>query len=216
MKKTIFALLMSFAAYAAFAQNGVITELSGVVELKPAGAADYVLANKGDEIAPDTIVSTGFKSMAVISVGNSTIVARPLTRLSLSEIALLRETETVNVNLQAGRVRVDVKPPAGSRAAFTVISPIATASVRGTAFDLDTRNLSVREGTVVYQGTSGAAIPVRTGGTSQVDTSTGAVADPFVVHVAETLTPALAGSQDVFKPLPPVYLETTIGVRLGW
>ena len=216
MRKVIIAILMSFAVYAAFAENGVITELSGVVELKPAGAADYVLANKGDEIAPDTVVSTGFKSTAVITVGNSTIVARPLTRLSLSEISRIQETETVNVNLQAGRVRVDVKPPAGQRAAFTVTSPVATASVRGTSFDLDTRNLSVREGTVVYQGASGAAMPVRAGGTSQVDASTGAVADPFVTHIAETLTPALAGSQEVLKPLPPVYLDTTIGMKLGW
>jgi hypothetical protein len=216
MKKTIMVLMMSYAVCTAFAENGVITELSGAVELKPAGAADYVPAQKGDEVGPDTVVCTGFKSMAVITVGNSTIVARPLTRLSLTEIARVQETETVNVNLQAGRVRVDVKPPAGQRANFTVSSPTATASVRGTSFDLDTRNLSVREGTVVYRGTSGAGLPVRAGGISQVDGSTGTVADPYIAHVAETVTPALAGSQEVFKPLPPVYQETALDMNLSW
>ncbi|MDR2730531.1 MAG: FecR domain-containing protein [Treponema sp.] len=52
----------------------------------------------------------------------------------MTEIQNLTELETLNVNLQTGRVRVDVKPPAGTKASTTVKGPEATASVRGTIF----------------------------------------------------------------------------------
>jgi len=145
-----------------FAQEGsqraIIRELMGTVELKFAGSAAWVPAARGQAIAVDTVVSTGFKSSALIAVGDSQITVRPLTRLSFKEIRERSgtEIETINMNLQAGRVRAEVRPPAGTRASFTVQSPTATASVRGTVFELSTNELRVIEGTVGFFGNHSA------------------------------------------------------------
>ena len=71
-------------------------------------------ARIGDQVSEDTVVSTGFKSTALIEVGSALLAVRPLTRLTLTEISASAGNETLNVNLAAGRVRVDLNPPAGS------------------------------------------------------------------------------------------------------
>ena len=162
------AALMSLIAWCVFAQSpaqmsAVIRDLIGDVELKHAGTGEFVPAKAGSEVAQDTIVSTGFKSSAVIAAGNSVIMVKPLTRLSLAEIQASSGTENVAMNLQTGRVKVDVKPPAGTKANFKVQSPSSTASVRGTSFEFDTRRLKVIEGTVAFMGSNKLSIPVSAG-----------------------------------------------------
>jgi hypothetical protein len=168
MKKTFLFIFFAWAGVCVFAQNGVIKELSGAVELKFAGADEYVPAAAGSQVMADTVISTGFKSTAVLEVGSAVIAVRPLTRLTLTEIKASQGTETINVNLQAGRVRVDVKPPAGTKASFSVSSPSATASVRGTRFDFDTKNLKVREGKVGFKGRYGQTVQVGEGSHSEI------------------------------------------------
>ena len=188
MKKIVCAVVMaSVIAWGVFADTGIIREFTGDVQLKLAGATAFVPAQAGNEVEQNTIVSTGFKSTAIIAVGNSTIVVQPLTRLSLKEIQTSSGTENVNMNLQSGRVKVDVKPPAGSKANFTVQSPTATASVRGTSFEFDTRYLKVFEGTVSFTGGNGISMPVSAGGESFVDKD-GNAADP-VDLVADSMAP---------------------------
>ena len=178
MKKTIrLIVLLSLLSLGtiAFAQTsgaGVIREISGTVELKAPGAANFVAANIGDQVNQETVISTGFRSTALVELGGSTVIAvRPLTRLTLTEITAAEGTETLNVNLQAGRVRVDVHPPAGTRASMSVSSPQATASVRGTTFWFDGANVSVGDGAVDFSGTSGnIPMPVSAGSVSSVDT----------------------------------------------
>ncbi|MDR0322236.1 MAG: FecR domain-containing protein [Treponema sp.] len=182
MKKIIMIFLTLITAAGAFCQNGVIRELTGNVELKHSGASVFVPANAGDTIESSTIVSTGFRSFAIIEVGNSVITVHPLTRLSLAEIQTRGNTENVNVNLQAGRVSVDVNPPAGARASFRVQSPASVASVRGTSFEMDTETLTVSEGRVIYNGTAGTAAIVTGGNSSYIDID-GTPANP--VEVAE-------------------------------
>ena len=86
MRKIFIIILVSIIVSGAFCQSGTIRELTGVIELKPAGAASFVRASQGDEVAVNTIISSGFNSTAIIEVGNSIIIVRPLTRLSLAEI----------------------------------------------------------------------------------------------------------------------------------
>jgi len=184
MKKVFFVVLMvSIAVFNLYSQSGVIRELTGDVELKPAGASAFVQAKAGNEVAQDTIVSTGFKSTAIIVIGSNVITVRPLTRLSLAEIRSSAGTEDLSVNLQAGRVRVEVKPPAGTKANTTVQSPSATASVRGTIFDMDLFNLDTIDGVVDYQGSDGLSMPVAAGNSSEV-TGDGASKDPVEVASA--------------------------------
>jgi len=179
MKKITQLLIFLFIASGVFAQNGVIREISGSVELKHTATAGFVAAAVGDLIAQDTVVSTGFKSTALVEVGSTVIALRPLTRLTLKEISASAGEETLNVNLQAGRVRVDVNPPAGAKASMTISSPSATASVRGTGFDFDGRNLNVNDGVVDFTGDrDGLPKPVNAGFVSGI-TADGKAADPL-------------------------------------
>ena len=163
MRKIVWLVVLLCLGVSGFAQTGVIRELSGTVEIREPGALEFVRASAGDLISQDTILSTGFNSFALIEVQSALITVRPLTRLSLTEISAAAGTETINANLQTGRVRVDLNPPAGVRASMRVSSPSAVASVRGTSFEFDTRFISVRQGGVNFQGNRGHIISVYAG-----------------------------------------------------
>jgi len=197
MKKIIFAVIFtSIVVFTVSGQTGVIKELTGEVEIKPAGASAFVPATAGAQIALNTIVSTGFRSTAIIAIGSSLLTVRPLTRLSLAEIQSSSNTESVNVNLQAGRVKVDVKPPAGTKTNLKVQSPSATASVRGTSFEFDTVNLDVYEGRVVFGSITGAPAIVDAGKASFVNVD-GTTADPSSVEDTSLLPQSPVGMPQV-------------------
>jgi len=203
MKQLVFMAIFILAGLCVSAQNAVIERVTGTVEIKQPGEKSFKNANSGDKIFKETVIATGFKSLAVIRIGSTTITARPLTHLTLTEMQNLTEVETINVNLQAGRVRVDVKPPAGTRASTTISSPSAVASVRGTSFEFDTDNLYVNEGAVSFSGNRGQNILVSAGGNSRVG-QTGQVVSPRDRRNADLLPPSPAGinAGDVPVSLP--------------
>jgi len=200
MKKLLFVTIFILTGLYAFSQEAFIDQLTGTVEIKQPKDASFRAANKGDKIFKDTIISTSFKSYAIIKIGSATITVRPLTTLSLAEIQSSEETETLNVNLQAGRVRVDVKPAAGTKAIMTVSSPTSTASVRGTNFEFDTNNLYVNEGTVSFSGNSGQNVFVGAGGSSQVE-QTGQATNPRDDRNANLMPPSPVGTSSKEMPV---------------
>ena len=202
MKKIMFVFLFTLIASGIFSQNGIIRELAGTVEIKRPGASDFVPARAGDSVSQDTIISTGFRSTALLEVGSVLLTVRPLTRLSLLEIRSSTGTEALNVNLQAGRVRVDVNPPAGTRADMQISSPVATASVRGTSFEFDTRNVRVSSGTVSFSGRRGWARQVGSGSSGSLEND-GRAADPIVTRNRR------------LRPQPPVGTDTSSGASSG-
>jgi hypothetical protein len=194
-KQTALVIIFVTVTLGLFAQQGSIRDLSGTVELKPAGAAAFIAAKAGDRIAANTIISTGFKSTAVINVGSATLMVQPLTRMSMAEIFQAQGSERLDIQLQSGRIRVEVRPPAGTRADTSVRTPVATASVRGTIFDIDSFSLRVVEGKVAYRGKDDVVVLVRTGGSSQIDPVTGRAADPVETSAAALLPPLPAGAE---------------------
>ena len=210
MKRMVFfTLLLAVVCFSGFAQNGVIREFTGEVELKRAGSSSFVKAKPGDTVSADTIISTGFKSAAVIEVGNSTIAVRALTRLSLSEIQSTSDTETLNLKLQTGRVKVDVKPPVGTKANCTVQGPSSTASVRGTSFEIDSFSLKVLEGSVAFRGKSGKNIIIPSGMTSTLD-GDGRAVDPVsvsIVTASKSLKSKPSFDASVSEPSKPGYIK---------
>jgi hypothetical protein len=185
----IIGLAFLLAAGAACAQEAFIRELTGTVEVKVPGAAAWNPARQGQELQRNTLVSTGFKSSAVIALGNSTLTVQPLTRLSLEELIRTGTTEKVDLNLRVGRIRAEVKPPVGGATEFTVRSPSATASVRGTIFEFDGIRLSVDEGRVHVSGSGGGGAYVGAGGQALTNVETGRI-----TGAAETARDTLAPS----------------------
>jgi hypothetical protein len=171
MKKILFTAAFIFSGLYVSAQNAVIEQIAGTVEIMQPKESVFKKANNGDEIFQETVISTSFRSFAIVKIGCATITVRPLTLLSLTEIQNLAEVETLNVNLQTGRIRVDVKPPAGMKASATIRGPTAVASVRGTSFEFDTNNLYVSEGSVSFGGDRGQNVLVGAGGSSHVEQS---------------------------------------------
>jgi ferric-dicitrate binding protein FerR (iron transport regulator) len=191
MKKNVLIIVLVLAAASAYAQSGVIKELAGTVEIKGVASAVFVPAKAGDQVKEDTVISTGFKSSALIEVGSTVIAVRPLTRLTLKEIKASQGSETFNVSLQTGRIRVDVNPPAGAKASMAVVSPTATASVRGTSFEFDTKNLHVNNGNVILRGARSQGTLITAGFNATTDISGNAV-NPLDFGI------------DAYKPQTPV------------
>jgi hypothetical protein len=211
MKRMIRGLLLFWAASALFAQDAdephaIIRDISGTVELKAPHAADWSPASRGQAITRDTLISTGFKSSALIAIGKSTLTVQPLTRLSLEELTLAEGGEKVALNLRTGRVRANVKPPAGGKTDFTVRSPSATASVRGTVFDFNGIDIRVDEGRVYFSGADRSGTYVGAGHEARTIVETGRIVSPGET-AKEGLMPfvpaGVENTQEV-KALPPM------------
>jgi hypothetical protein len=179
----------------------VIRELSGTVEVKEPGTAAWTLAARDQSLNRGTVISTGFKSGALIAVGNSTLSVQSLTRLSLEELIAADEGEKVDLNLRTGRVRAEVRPPAGGTTSFTVRSPIATASVRGTMFEFNGIELRVAEGRVHLSGNGGNGTYVGRGQLGRTDIETGRTLRAEET-VREILIPAMPAGVDQVREFP--------------
>ena len=178
MKKMALVLVLMLLAGFVFAQNAVIRELTGTVEVGSGGS--FAPARVGEQLREDTVISTGFRSSAIVEVGSALLAVRPLTRLTLTEIRASAGNETVNVNLQAGRVRVDLNPPPGVRSSMSVTGPSTTASVRGTSFEFDTRSINVEYGAVNFRGNRRQEYVVHGGAVSSVGNN-GMALDPVIL-----------------------------------
>jgi hypothetical protein len=194
MNKMIAVLAFFAGAAGLFAQEAVIRELRGTVEVKEAGAAAWSPAARGQAVGRDGMISTGFRSGAVITIGNSTLTVQPLTRLGLEELIRGEGVDQAVINLRAGRIRAEVKPPVGTRTEFTVRSPIATASVRGTSFEFDGAELKVDEGRVHVSGGDGAGAYVAAGHEAKTDMETGRTAGAAERAREELAPPVPAGA----------------------
>jgi ferric-dicitrate binding protein FerR (iron transport regulator) len=181
---------LAFAPVPARGQEAYFREVEGTVEAMAPGSGVWVKAAAGDRIGRDAVISTGFRSYAVVVLGESVITVRPVTRLSLEEMARDGSGEQVGLYLQTGRIRAEVNPPAGARTVFTVRSPIATASVRGTSFEFDTERLRVAEGRVDYSIANGRQVSVGSQETSYVGDGGEALVSPFQA-AEEQFTPPL-------------------------
>jgi hypothetical protein len=193
MKNLLFLSIFILTGLYVSAQNAVFEQVVGTVEIKQPKETAFKAAANGDQIFQETVISTSFKSFAIIKTGYTSITVRPLTLLSFTEIQKLAGSETLEVNLQAGRIRVDVKPPAGTRASATIKAATATASVRGTSFEFDTSNLYVSEGTVSFSGNRGQSFLIGAGGTSRVD-QTGRASNPAEERIFNLMPPSPVGT----------------------
>ncbi|MFP3043923.1 FecR family protein [Treponema primitia] len=161
--------------------RGIIQEVQGKVEIRALGA-DWIPAVEGQRVEWAATISTGFKGTALIKLGNSLLTVRPLTRLTVREIQETQGIERVSLDMQTGRIRADVTPPAGGKTDFTVRSPTVTASVRGTSFEFDGTILLVDEGRVRLTGGDSTSVYVSAGHHVTTDPVTGRI-----LLVAETI-----------------------------
>lgn len=216
MKKVVWGAVFLLAAALAGAQTARIEQVRGTVEVKAPGAGAWQAAEAGQVLDAAWLISTGIRSTALVRIGNSAVTVRPLTRLSLEELAGTQTGELVAVKLRAGRLRVDVKPPAGGSVDFSVRGPMVTASVRGTVFEFDGIRLEVAEGRVYLGGENAAGVYVSAGHTAAVEAETGKTA-AVIETVKEELAPALPAGMDTPPAvISPAASEANLDLRFDW
>ena len=183
MKKTaLFSILSVFllfspglvtSASSAVSYVGMITSVSGTVEIGRSGSARAVPAKLGDSLFAGDNVKTRAGSMAQITLrDNSKVVVAENTSMRVSKFTLNRKTERRNtlLNLFRGKIRVLAMKmirltSSGARrpwrnANFTVKTPTAVVGVKGTEFIISTdvaankkfTNLIVVDGLVEARG----------------------------------------------------------------
>ena len=215
MKKTgyilVIAALFLFCTVPVFSQ-AVIREITGTVEIMLPGSAEWVSARQGQSIPADTVISTGMRSFAIIAIGDAVLTVRPITRLSLAELSRIEGIETIQLNMQTGRVRAEVKAPVGNRTDLIIQTPSAVASVRGTIFEFDTVNITVIEGTVAFSGIANVPVLIDAGVSSHADERTGRAALPEETSVTE-LRPDLPYASDFTAPPDRLSSENAVDLQ---
>ena len=147
-KISILIFLIIISASFAYANTATITSVKGNVQYKT-GSGSWTAVNEGLKLPVGAVISTSFKSEAVIDLGSSEIVVKQLTRMSINELSEKNKTVNTKLNMRLGRIKADVKTSKGLKHNFTIKTPVSTAAVRGTKFSFDGVNIDVENGRVV-------------------------------------------------------------------
>lgn len=126
--------LVCFSAFSMFADSATVVSLQGKVEVSRGGK--WVELSAKSKVSEGEVISTGFKSQAVIQYQGAMLQLGPLTRVTLEKLAEGSKSDTVSVYLNTGAVRSTVRHSENKRVSYTVRNPVAVASVRGTVYDM--------------------------------------------------------------------------------
>ena len=135
MKSLMAILFVTVLSCHLFAADGVVTFVKGKVEVKKGNS--WVSLNVGDTVKQSDMINTGFQSEAKVKLMDNILYLGPVTRVTLDTLAQSSDTDKVNVYLTTGSVRSKVNRTDTKRVSYTVRTPIAVASVRGTDFSVN-------------------------------------------------------------------------------
>lgn len=128
--------LLLFAC-AAFSSDftAQVVSVSGKAEVL--SGTTWKALSAGDTLKNGDVVQTGFKSGAVLKIKESTINVASLTRMTVEQLSESQDKDNVRVFVKTGKVSSNVQKTNGKKVGFTVRTPVATASVRGTEFSVE-------------------------------------------------------------------------------
>lgn len=127
-------LSISFSFAVASTDVAIVNSVVGKVEVQV--NESWVQVKNGDILSSGSVISTGFKSTAVLNIGESLIEVRALTRLTIEEIREQNQNYNTTMFLDAGSIKADIKKSENKRVGFKVRTTVATASVRGTSGEI--------------------------------------------------------------------------------
>lgn len=132
----IMAVSLMFAGSFAFADalDAVVVSSTGKVEVQ--NGAQWVPVKEGDVLKKGSVVQTGFKSELVLKVKESNMKISQLTRMVIENLSAGSDKDDTRIFIDTGSVRSEVNRSGARKVGFTVRSPVATASVRGTIVNL--------------------------------------------------------------------------------
>lgn len=130
------------------ALDGLVVTVNGKVEFQDK-AGTWKALKAGDPLMSGTMISTGFKSEATVKLGASILTIKPLTRMTLTQLVEKEDIVDTELYLEVGNVKAEVNSLNNKKNGFTVKSPVATASVRGTVFEIGDK-LVILQGSVQF------------------------------------------------------------------
>ena len=158
MKKFFLSIVLTAFAASLFAMQATVVSTKGKAEVQNGNS--WVALKPGDSLSQGSVIQTGFKSEVVIKIKDSTITVSPLSRLTLQSLVERNGANGANgkddttIKLDTGSLKSSVQKSEDRRVGFTVRSPVATASVRGTEFSFSTKykstKLSTSQGSVAF------------------------------------------------------------------
>ncbi len=167
-----------------FALTGTVVSVLGKVEVQ--SDSGWTPLKSGDSVQSGKVISTGFRSQAIIQIAGSSVIVNQLSRLTLEQLTETDDTHSSEVFIDLGSISADVQASQNKRVGFVVNTPVATSSVRGTQFTMDVNTLRVNRGLVDFNGKKGRTVSVTAGSISRVGSRENA-STPFISKVYEAL-----------------------------
>ena len=128
MRRTLLIITLVLAVSAmSFAVDARIQSVTGSVYIMN-GDGVWDEGVEGMIVQPGYTVSTGFDSTASISMGDSTLIVSPVSRLTIDELTRVNGTVSTDLFLHLGRVRAEVHSAEGLKNDFRLRSTASTAS----------------------------------------------------------------------------------------
>lgn len=155
--------LLAFAVFAGFSASALeakFVSIEGKVEILEGGM--WIPVEEGDIIQErGAVISTGFKSNAVVSVKGTNFTLGPLTRITIENMVAMENKDSTQIYIDSGSLKANVSSSDGRKVGFKVRSAVATASVRGTEFKVTSSGrLSVTQGLVSFCGPEASSAEV--------------------------------------------------------
>lgn len=141
---------------------GIIATVSGDVEVIRAGGAT-VPARIGTVVKPGDSIATGFEEAVSLDFDYATLNVHQLTQLKIDELVNKDNIARTQLSLNIGKIQAIVKHQDAIRSDFSVTTPTANASIRGSAMqvsydDQTKQTIAIAiEDTAYVKGSSDAA-----------------------------------------------------------
>ncbi|MBK8915957.1 MAG: hypothetical protein IPM64_15415 [Phycisphaerales bacterium] len=128
-----------------------VLEVKGDVQHAPIGSIDWKPCKADEEYPEQTKIRTGVRSTIKLQLGSdepyTAVLIESVGLVALAELALTPESKRVRIGVGYGKIRAGVAE-GGLQSDFTVDSPVATLSKRGTwnfglSFDRGTERFEV-------------------------------------------------------------------------
>lgn len=138
MKKIVLFTVAFFICSLGFSIEAKVISVSGKAQVQKSGVWKNI--SVGDVLSKGNLIQTGFKSQVVFSIKsnneNSKITVNQLSRITIEQLMEDNSGDTTSVFVTTGSVKSEIKKTTDFRTNYTVRSPVATASVRGTELTL--------------------------------------------------------------------------------
>ncbi len=122
--------------------GGKVTEITGDVEYSTDGGKTFQPVSVGMIIHQGDHITTGFESSASLDFGYGTLQIFQITQLRVDEYTNATNLPRTQLHLQVGRVAARIPHTAAIRGDFSVSTPTAYSSIRGSGMVVSYDNIT--------------------------------------------------------------------------